>query len=802
MREGIVISQSRWFMWKKGYRTITKNKGKVLPLIILMCFSIGFGSLMFDMQDSRSRIIKEIIELTNFSDGFIYTKPTNASTIQPILDELSNEYLDCYELRIFINIKFQIDENEYDGLLVGLNLSRSNRINSLIDKNKNDIKDYEYSLEYSFADRHHIKAGENITLKLGSIIENIQISKIGFNPEFMYYSLVQSIAFPSFEPFPVLYIDINHLNDVFIPYNGTIVNEILYKLHSETNQEEFDEIINEKLGSYIEESITQDENYFIKTMREDEKSDRKFLLACVIIFIIGSLILLITVVHRLIEFDLKSISVFQGLGATRKEIIGSYIIFNFLIFIISLILGAILSILAGIPVNNLLISATGIPFFPEIAFTYLNILIIGGLLLFFSILVILLVVIRSFKMEIQESLKYETKFLERKPLVEKIANKIKKNIHPFTSYNIRRIFGKKIYLLFIALALIISSSFLVIAYALPDSVNYSFDNKFNNIEKWDGVASTWDYQDKSLVEEDFSELSSIEYYEFGISDMILFNEDNSSEYNKYLCILAFEKDSRLHTFKSENNAELSNDGECYVTKDLIRKYSLKVGKDIYVKNQVSNNSFNLKIIGIIDDFAQNTIYLHLNSAQKVLEKDNIINTIYFTIESNNSNALLQVEDLEYVNNVILKDNVAECLEKSADFFNIFTIAFGIIFTLFGLLISGIIVKNLVEYRIEDYANMKALGLYDYEIRKSILKEVLIYFLISIPIGIFIGNLLGETILDLLGDELAGIFYHIYPISYLYLGLNLFFIVFIVVIVQFRKVKKMNITEITKMRTFG
>lgn len=767
-----------------------------------MLFSIGFGSLMFDMQDSRHRILDETIKLTNFTDGFIYTNPANISEIQPILNNLTKDYLDKYELRIFMNMKYDIKGYEYDGLIVGVNTSETSHINALIDKNKQEILDYEYCFEYAFASTHNIKIGENITLKFGSIEKNIEILDIGFNSEFMYFPLIESIAFPSYTPFPILYVSLDYLNNNFIPYNGTFINEILYKLNPDKTQEEFEEKINEDLGLYIQEILSQKENPFINIMIEDEKSDRQFLFIFALIFIIGSLFVLVIVLHRLIEFDLKSISVFQGLGATKKEIILSYLIFNLILFIISLILGGILGIVSGIPFTQFIASLTGIPFFPSVSFSYQNILFIGIATLILSTLITFLVVMKSFKMDIQQSLKYETKFLEKEPLIEKIIKKIRKNIHPFTSYNIRRISGKKIHLLFISLALVISSCFLVFAYSLPDSVNYSLDYKVNQIEKWDGMATTWNYEDTNIINNNFTDLSSIQYHEFGIIDRILFNKYNTSEFNEYLRVIAFENDSILHNFKLERGSSITDEGECYITKDIFKEFSLAIGGTIYVKNQTSLESHKITIKGVVNDFAESTIYFYLESVQKILGESNKVNTVYFTIASNNSEALAQVEDLEYVDNVILKVDVEKMLNESSELFNLFTIAFGIIFTLFGLLISGIIVKNLIEYRIEDYANMKALGLYNSEIKKSILKEILLYFVISIPIGISLGNIISILMLDLMSDVMMGISYYMYPISYIYFGLNIFAIVFIVLILQFRKVKKMNITEITKMKTFG
>lgn len=94
------------------------------------------------------------------------------------------------------------------------------------------------------------------------------------------------------------------------------------------------------------------------------------------------------------------------------------------------------------------------------------------------------------------------------------------------------------------------------------------------------------------------------------------------------------------------------------------------------------------------------------------------------------------------------------------------------FTLFGLLISAVIIKNIIEYRIEDYATMKALGLRDREAKKAIIQEILIYFVISIPIGILIGEFLIMGLME-----------------------RMIFMITVILLKQFKKLKKMNIFEI-------
>ena len=122
----------------------------------------------------------------------------------------------------------------------------------------------------------------------------------------------------------MFFVDIEFLSTKIIKSPVTAVNQIMYKLKDDADQDELEEEVNDKLSYYLKDIIPQEDQLFIKSMREDEESDRQMLLSFFVVFLIGSIIILVIIIHKLIESDQKSVSVFQGLGATKGEIIGSY----------------------------------------------------------------------------------------------------------------------------------------------------------------------------------------------------------------------------------------------------------------------------------------------------------------------------------------------------------------------------------------------------------------------------------------------------------------------------------------------
>lgn len=794
-------SISFWFIWKKAYRTLFNNKSKTIPIFILLTFAIGFGTVMYNIQDIRGKAIDEVINSTNFADGFVYFDPLPLTQVELLLNSETYSDLDDYEMRMILVIKFEISDKDYDGLLVGIDLSRKSHINSLIDKDKKEIDEYDLALNMAFAEENNIDKEDKLKISHGSIEKEIEVKEVGYNPEFQSFPLYKNVAFPSLKPFPILYVDIQFLNEHFLNQSSPLVNQLVFQFKSSADEEDMEESIEKSFGPYLEEYISQEDHPFIKSMREDEENDRILILILTGVFLAGAIITLMVVMHKLVEDDLKSVSVFQALGANKREILLSYLLFNVILIVLSICLGIFLSIFLNIPVNNLILEALNIPITLEAEISFFNPLWIGAILFLASIISTLFIVKKTFKMDVLQTLKYETKFLEKRGFIERIYTQTNKTLNSFTLYNIRRIFGRKMHLISLIIALSVSASLLIFLYSFQDSFNYSIDQKFNYVEQWDGVANTWQYENKSEMEFLFESLKNIDEFEFGISDAVLCSKKSNKNFDDTLRILAFEEKSNLHLLEIEEGRKNKKDKEVLVSKDILNKFSLRIGDYIYVKSIGSNVANKLIIVGTVNDLTEDTLFISIEKAQNILNKTSKINTIYFISDDlkDTTNDLL---DLPQIEQVVKKkdiiDDVAYVMEMASTMF----LVFGIIFFLFGLLLISIIFKSVIDYRIEDYTNMKAIGLYNYEVRRTLILEMSFYFLVAVLFGILFGLIIMDLIINMYSSTMPGLRFYIYPLSYLLYTLSFCFILILSFIYNYRRIKRINVAEIMRKKTFG
>lgn len=801
------MKKSFWFMWKKGLRTLTKNRGKTIPLIAVITLSVGLSAMMFDMLETRGSIIEDVIEISNFADGIVYLEPSRKFVITDAMNKLEKNYIEDYEVRFNMRVSYEIKGERYEGMLIGVDTSKKHHINRVVDLNKTEIKDYRFCLNWNFASDHDIKEGEHIIIKNGNQRTDVEIKTIGFTPDYLYTPIYSDVVYPSIEPFPVLFVSLDFINDEYFHEKVTYVNSIYYALKEGISQEEASKEINKVLGDHVKQVMAKEDYPFIKRMREIDEEDKQMLYGIFIVFIFAAVFTLLIVIRRLMDYEMKSISVFQGLGTVKSEIIGGYLIFNILVNLISLIFGAIITYLFEIPIGDLYSDVMGIPFFPEVQFNVNNFMIVTMSILILSILATYFSVRRTFKMDVQQSMKFETEFLNKTNILEKMIFKIKRNLHPFKKYTIRRAVGKKIYLVFILLSLITSSSLLLFFYGFSDSFVYSIHLKLDQVEQWDASASTWEYEYQNPLRKTFNEIPRVEYYEFGIVDTVLIDTDSIVPFSQSLRIYAYQDDARLHKLLPDNDVALQNEYEVYVSRDVLVEYDLKIGDYITVKKIASEfgekiRTYEVKIVDTINDLAIHSMYMSVDDAQIIINREAQYNVIYFNVRGDVQTVGDRVQNMKMIQSVIIREDLEKTLTSSLELFTSSGYIYSIIFLLFGFLIISVIVKNLLEYRLEDYANMKALGLLDLEIRKSIFLELLVYFLISLPFGMLFGILFLHGMMESYTTVQPGIYFQIYPLSYLYFLISDAMMLFGVLILQFRKIKIMNITTTTRERTFG
>lgn len=196
-----------------------------------------------------------------------------------------------------------------------------------------------------------------------------------------------------------------------------------------------------------------------------------------------------------------------------------------------------------------------------------------------------------------------------------------------------------------------------------------------------------------------------------------------------------------------------------------------------------------------------TLLLSIDKSQDILNKTGRVNTIYLTSDDIEevTEDVLDLHQVEQVSKIKeIKADIDYIMEMASKMF----IIFGALFFFFGFILLTVIFKTIIDYQMEDYSNMKAMGLFNSEIRINLILEMLVYFTISIVIGLLIGLIIMTIIIQIYSSIMPGLQFYLYPLSYIYYSINFSIILLFSYLYNFHRIKKINIPERMRQKTFG
>ncbi|MHA1730997.1 MAG: FtsX-like permease family protein [Promethearchaeota archaeon] len=790
-----------WFVWKRGFKTLTKNKSRSIPIILVLAFTIGISAAQINMQDTRSRMVDLALDKTDFPSGFVVFDPTPQGIVEAILGNFSDEYLESYELRLVMLVDFKFGDDIVEGLVVGLNSSWDDRFNKLIDTEGNENKGYNGTFEYQYYKFNELEKGTSFQVIYGSEHENFTIGEVGFSPEWGFYSLVEGVVFPSVLPFPVLYLDIKYVQDNFA--GMPVINQVIYKLKGNVTQEEFEDELVNQVGPYIDKVISQDEYPFVKMHREDEENDREMINMVIGFLMFSSIIALVVLIHRLVDDDIKNVSIFQALGAKKGEVLSSYAVFIGLLLLFSLPPAFLIQRLFDDIITGLMANFMHFPFKPDLGLGYQNTIEISVVFSVVSFLTGLTVVARTFKFDVRKAMFHEVAFLEKTTFAERVARRLKKNLHPFAKYNIRRVFGRKIFLVFTILMLAMSMGLFVLIFSMNDSYRYSVNRKLYEVETWDITAKTWTYEDSQTVKSIISGVDGMSEVYTGIVDNAYLSKDNESFDEVF--VFAYEEGQDLHEIMLEKGKLPSNSGECLISLDMTgQDHKLKVGDKVYLKPPTSNKTTEFTVVGVMNDFNKESLVVKMEDAGKLMEKEGKCNTAYIRVEDGASVDVVSrdIEALSWIKQTQSWSSFKEMLDYFVNSFKTILDAYTITLCAIAVVILSVVVKSTVDYRMNDFANMKALGISDGTLYKVLSYELLFYFSAAIGFGYLVGLMFGKTVIDMYSIFMPGIVFYAGSLVYWKTALYSILVLFAGAIIPARKIGKMNLADWVRGKAFG
>lgn len=562
-------------------------------------------------------------------------------------------------------------------------------------------------------------------------------------------------------------------------FEGLHYNQILIKTD---NIQETSNII----YNYYENSTTSSKLLYlfdrssiesVRLLEDEVKQAEKMIYVFPVIFLIVSVLIILTTIDQLVIRERKRIGILKACGVQNKKILRHYSHYGSILCFFGAVAGSLL----------------GVFIIPEIMFAkYDNIYSIPEDLIQLNVpyLWICLMIISIVLLGYVVSFLRCYKILKANPIeclrnnFSGYAKKRKKKKCRFKKMPIsfrmavRNISMKPIRTLMASIGIAGCVSLLFAGFGMGDTIDKSLHNDLKNVFNYD-VSSTYKSDDFIEKVENDSRTAYFEEY----SKVLVNAKHNDSSENVYI-------------YQINNNSKISSicldSGDVCVSGSVAEDLGVSVGDEITV--HVVDTNITIKVSMIVETTLMNAIYVcdDLNFSEFLVTKGVFVQCVG--------------DDLEYADflNSINGTNTALTNSQELDIAKERVLSISTMTTtikVFAVLLSIIVLLNLIiliiKERGTEIATLKVMGQNSWQVSISVFLEVILISILGTIIGLCLGYPLMLLILSI---NKINIINYIFTISFLSVFSTIFIVWFTIIVVLFIcyfNVRKVNMCESLK-----
>ena len=749
---------------RKMLRDINDYKVQFISIFLMAFIGVFVFTGMYAEANGFETTIENYYEETNLADGWIYSNYLVDELIHHIYALGATNQL---ERQLVIDSQANLD-NKPD---IQLHFVENNTISKfyLIEGNQLDINDKDgVWLDKSFADARNLKVGDTISFESNGVTITKTIRGLGYSPEYVSY-LQASSTVPHHNSTGFAYLSHNAFPSDNITYN---VLNVKFSGSPET----YNQLLDYRIGGYYTEFIEKSNHYSVDIVSESITQQNSLSSVFPTIFIIISMLMLLTTMKRIISNQRTQIGILKAIGLKNYKITLNYLLPGTLIVIIGSTLGAIM----GPYIFHMIANPSRIYYYTFPYWNSIQFIEIAIIIPFMAVLS-LLVSYYSIKNIINEpaSIIMKPKAPENSNL--SYIEKLKKwNKLPFNfRWNYRNIKRNQFRSIMTICGIIGCTVLLLSGFALYEEINDSKEWYFNDVNH---------FESKITIDEN-ANLSQINPIAQKVEGKpIMESSIEISKNNTEIASLLVLNDTDLITITDDNHNRIKiNDNEVSISHKIADRLNISIGDTIDCHVVGSNKIIKIKIDSIHSSpFSQGLVM----SPHKLEElglnytPTSIITKQHVTESSDGMKDIIYLEDLI--------DGWNKMEETSM------IIISALIF--FAVVLSLVIIYNLnllsfTEMK-EHIVTLKVLGFKSNYLTKLLATQSLIFVIIGFIIGIPISYYILTILMPAFGEDI----YLIPNISVMNTVFSFIIIIFVTMIMNLyfaRKIRKLELVDVLK-----
>ena len=319
-------------LFRKMLRDFKDHKAQFLSIFLMALIGVfaftGISGEVVGMVD----VSNSYYENTNLADGWIYGEEISDDVFSDIksMDEIKDAQR---EMVVDTVANYSSDPEITLHVVEG----KQNISKFYLFKGKDfDPNDEEgIWIDKRFADGRKLDIGDKITLKFDGNKVSKTVRGIMYSPEYVYY-IQEGSLLPDF----------SQVGFAYIPSKGAdfdiVYNTIALDGYEELDEKDFKSALEDKLGqkAYVQ-YVDRDNNVGIKTLQDEISQHQMFSGIFPAIFVLVSLLTLVTTMSRVISAQRMQIGTLKAMGYSNKSIILHYLSYGFVLSLSGSVIGLV-----------------------------------------------------------------------------------------------------------------------------------------------------------------------------------------------------------------------------------------------------------------------------------------------------------------------------------------------------------------------------------------------------------------------------------------------------------------------------
>ena len=320
-------------LFRKMLRDFKDHKAQFLSIFLMALIGVFAFTGISGEAVGLVEVSSSYYEDTNLADGWIYGEEIADDVFSDIksMDEIKDAQR---EMVVDTVANYSSDPDITLHIVEGKqNISKFYLFKGQ-DFNPNDEEGI--WIDKRFADGRNLDIGDKITLKFDGKEVSKTVRGIMYSPEYVYY-IQEGSLLPDFSQVGFAYIPSKGA-DFDIEYNTIALDG-----YDELDEKDFKSALEEKLGqkAYVQ-YVDRDNNVGIKTLQDEISQHQMFSGIFPAIFVLVSLLTLVTTMSRVISAQRMQIGTLKAMGYSNNSIILHYLSYGFVLSLTGSVLGLVI----------------------------------------------------------------------------------------------------------------------------------------------------------------------------------------------------------------------------------------------------------------------------------------------------------------------------------------------------------------------------------------------------------------------------------------------------------------------------